>query len=791
MMNLISFTRGLKVHQLFCKSKDFELGTSILRSLANQAVRPNDQRNSGSNHKQTNERSDYEKGFINEGQTSLNSTDEQYENAGYYDKSNYRNQRYQSNARKQYQHKSQQLNEQQSNTRKQYHPKSQQFNEQQPNARKQYQHKSQHLNEQQSNERTNFNKYRNQQQQNRPVQSKATKHKHEPMPKEPSFGRLGGKSDDRKIEGLESEFLDDDPDHLERMEVVTTKKPRNYYLFEIKDAIYKDKKLGVHRALELYREMILDRKKINVDFYKMLIKGCSLVGYVDKAFELYADYLGLRLPIIHWPIVTSMFNCCANSPDKELGLKMAKQLYDELKLSGYAFNLLNYNCLIKTFGLLGDLETAFAFLDMIIENRFHPNLHTFNNLLMATCSNQTEGLGIATNIVQAMRFLHIQPDIYTYNLLYRITRDCHFGTKEQLNDQIKHFKFSDSITSEFLRKVLFRQRMQLKNNYARLLEHQQKTKQLAPSNTSLVVEQQPSELMCLNFLGTSVESIQHQLKIVEIDYKSLSKPENRLKLIGGQDFLFRYMYKDKVRPDIRTISLLTALIPNNEQEETKLIRYAEQLRIKLDTDFYNMLIRKANLREEIDVAKKYLGMMSAKRLAPNIQTYGVMSIGCRNSTDIENFLNDMDAFGVRPNVVIMNMLIKHSIERLNFNKLSHLIKRLVKYGIKPTKELNELFALADELGVSLMSRDLKSKDKSERLNVTFLKFKKELQNYLAEYPTLDNEDPLEQYKTKEIPRNEEFHKFKVQMTKLLKEKQRYMNELQESGECDDETVSNN
>lgn len=614
--------------------------------------------------------------------------------------------------------------------------------------------------------------------------SRHLKAKHE---EDVSFGSLAGK--DGKKAWLDSEFLEDDPDHMERMEVVTEKRPRNYYLFEIKKAVYEDKHLGVQRALELYREMRLDRKLVDSDFFKMLIKGCALVGHVKKAFELFEDYKAIEPRQINRSIVTSLFNCCANSPDKQLALKEAKELYDDLRLQGYDFNDYNYNCIIRTFGLLGDLETSFAFLDTMVENRFRLTVDTFNNLLTAVCSNKAQGLSLATNIIQAMRFLYIRPNIQTYNMLYRIIRDCQFGSKQELDDQMKHFRFPDAITSQFLRNVLSKQRGLLKANYAKQLKQRDdrlKKNELAnlssDPNTPAVHQQEPKQLMCLNFLGSNVGSIKNQLQIVEIDHESLSEPGNRLKLIGGLDFLFGYMYKDQVNPNIKTVSLLTSIIENTANEERKLLNFIEDARIKLDTDFCNMLIRRANGRGEFETAKGYLRLMTSKGLKPNIQTYGVMALACFSETEISEFLGDMDAYGVRPNVVIMNQLIRNCTRKSKFKEIAYLIKCLNKYGIKPTTKLTEQLAFTDEMAQVYLktynAEELKTKPEAVRLNASYLKFKKSMVDYLSAHQKIEDEsDVLEQFETPELPKNEEYHRFKVQMTHALREKRRFLAEM--------------
>ena len=101
-----------------------------------------------------------------------------------------------------------------------------------------------------------------------------------------------------------------------------------------------------------------------------------------------------------------------------------------------------------------------------------------------------------------------------------------------------------------------------------------------------------------------------------------------LALIGGIGGFFNQMRKDNVVPDIKTLTLLLETaspeplqekVNNNSQWELKfdilqdlllifsnyqmLIEYADKFGVQLDIDFFNLLIRKRQLRYDKQGAK--------------------------------------------------------------------------------------------------------------------------------------------------------------------------------------------
>lgn len=83
----------------------------------------------------------------------------------------------------------------------------------------------------------------------------------------------------------------------------------------------------------------------------------------------------------------------------------------------------------------------------------------------------------------------------------------------------------------------------------------------------------------------------------------LDTPTKRLALIGGMPGFLSHMRKDGVKPDIRTFTQLLDVIPSSRGAEDDLFAAMSVNKIKPDVDFFNLLIRKRNLRKDYSGGK--------------------------------------------------------------------------------------------------------------------------------------------------------------------------------------------
>lgn len=80
---------------------------------------------------------------------------------------------------------------------------------------------------------------------------------------------------------------------------------------------------------------------------------------------------------------------------------------------------------------------------------------------------------------------------------------------------------------------------------------------------------------------------------------------DRLTMLGGVSGMLARMDRDKAQPDVKTFSLLLDTMPFSLDAEMDLLSAMNYYNVEADVDFYNMLIRKRNLRG--DFAGAYVG----------------------------------------------------------------------------------------------------------------------------------------------------------------------------------------
>jgi len=84
---------------------------------------------------------------------------------------------------------------------------------------------------------------------------------------------------------------------------------------------------------------------------------------------------------------------------------------------------------------------------------------------------------------------------------------------------------------------------------------------------------------------------------------------DRITMLGGVSGMLARMDCDKAKPDVKTFSLLLEVMPLSPEAETDLLSAMDFYDVQADVDFYNMLIRKRNLRR--DLAGAYVSLRCA------------------------------------------------------------------------------------------------------------------------------------------------------------------------------------
>ena len=98
------------------------------------------------------------------------------------------------------------------------------------------------------------------------------------------------------------------------------------------------------------------------------------------------------------PAYTALFNACANSPWKEDGVARANKLLRHMQEKEIEPNTLTLKAVIKAYGRLGELQTAFSIVDQMLEGGHVLDAEGWSHLLMACISDKEAGLKHAIEV---------------------------------------------------------------------------------------------------------------------------------------------------------------------------------------------------------------------------------------------------------------------------------------------------------------------------------------------------------------------------------------------------------
>ncbi|PSN34344.1 Pentatricopeptide repeat-containing protein 1 [Blattella germanica] len=374
------------------------------------------------------------------------------------------------------------------------------------------------------------------------------------------------------------------------------------FLFQVGDAI---------DVLET-RMLKMDRVKPENYIYNLIIGECGRLGYTKKAFQLYNQMKKRDLKVTG-ATYTGLFNACANSPWPQDGLKRAKHL---------------------PFGRCGDLSTAFSLVDEMADKQLPIAENTFNFLFHACITDKEAGFRHALLVWRKMKDNRVKPDIYTFNLLLRSIRDCGLGDLDSAHNAKPALEAGDKPPIISLGS----------------LEKEISTEQNSSAEETETKEPKPSQLTNLPVQITdnrpNLLAYKPQLGNI-IGLTEITKPEDRLLLVGGCSGFLEQMKRDRVEPNIKTFTQLLDNIPSTKSAETALLSAMNKEGVVADIDFYNMLIKKRSMRSDYVGAREVLSLIRRAKVHPDIITFGVLALACRTQEEAESFLSDMKNAGFR------------------------------------------------------------------------------------------------------------------------------------------------
>ncbi|XP_047503369.1 pentatricopeptide repeat-containing protein 1, mitochondrial [Pieris napi] len=546
----------------------------------------------------------------------------------------------------------------------------------------------------------------------------------------------------------------------------------------------------IKEALDVLEVRMLkeDRVKPENYIYNILIGACAEVGYTKRAFKLYNDMKKRALKPTG-DTYTCLFEACMNSPWKENGLKLARNLRNLMIEKGVEPNLTNYNVMIKAFGRCGDLPMAFKIVDEMISKKIKIRVHTFNHLLHACITDKESGLRHALIVWRKMLTLREKPNIYSFNLILKCVKECNLGSKDDIQELIniiqgsilqannksnrplqidssKNKDSKDEIKLLSPSSVSKDNDNELQNSYDHsanqllpipLNEEQGNTNQNKENSITLrfVTQNTPSKT------NQSVPNLLSQTLQLEQVYglQEVKKVQDKFAIVGGQDDFLEQMAFYSVKPDIKVFTQMLEVIDNNIEAENKVLCTIKSMKLLPDIEFYNMLIKKRCLRLDYENAfavkeiiekesKRRMRLPNKKRrLKVNIMTYGILAMACKTKEDGEKLLNEMKEKQLKVNIQILGTLLRHGTANSKFGYVLYVMDIVKQENLKP----NDIFMKHLELFNEKCEAIVK-KYKQKQVNSVFVDayngFSKSYSKWLTEVnieETLQIEDPWKQF----------------------------------------------
>lgn len=323
--------------------------------------------------------------------------------------------------------------------------------------------------------------------------------------------------------------------------------------------------------------MAKDRVKPDEYIYELLIIECGRVGYMKKAFQLY-NQLKKRHLKPRSPVFAALFNACANSSEPIKALTQARNVRKYLIQNGILIHQIVYNNMIKAFGRCNDLETAFELVDEMKDKNMVLHIDTINHLLNACISGKEYGFRNGLLVWHSIYRNRLTPNTSSFNLLLRCTRDCNIGDVR--------------IAQQAFAKILNDSGIRAGREPRRLLLTDGKENDTCQIQIDKEIrDQKPNLISDMPHLGSLVQVNQIQTAA------------DRLYLLGGIDGVIAEFERTKVRPDVKSFAQMLDMIAPTEAAEFELIDKMNYMRVRSDTDFFNMLMKRRCMRREYDSAK--------------------------------------------------------------------------------------------------------------------------------------------------------------------------------------------
>lgn len=483
----------------------------------------------------------------------------------------------------------------------------------------------------------------------------------------------------------------------------TGRKNTPYWYFLQCKKLIKENKL--EEALSLFEGDMLRGERLQPEEfnYTLLIGGCGRAGRLKDAFKLYNN-MKKRGLVATDATYTALFNACAESPWKQTGLQQALLLEQELRQKNHQLNAITYHALLKTHALANHLRACLHTLKEMLQNGHAVTSETFHFLLMGCVRDKETGFRLALQVWRQMLRMGLRPVPQNYNLLLRAARDCGIGDPALASALLlapegrRGEGGGATLDVDFLERRLFleagpgRCDDSASHRSDALVGGRGGDEAWGGQNSALFLMEQGERESFIGPLACQsgeIAAAPPNLLDLWVGHRgvvslgTVSGASDRLALVGGAEGFLEKMAADGVRPDVKTLSLLADTMEPSRQSLQTLLQVAKQHRVKLDTAFFNSVIRRMAREGDLEGAKAVVSVMAQRHVSVNMQTYGSLALGCGRQEDGLQLLTDIEEAGLKPSVHVFSALIGRAGRRLDFVYLKEVLKSMRRLGIPP------------------------------------------------------------------------------------------------------------
>ncbi|XP_043945296.1 pentatricopeptide repeat-containing protein 1, mitochondrial isoform X2 [Protopterus annectens] len=498
----------------------------------------------------------------------------------------------------------------------------------------------------------------------------------------------------------EQEEDDDDDTSCGSIEnkLKSRKKNTPYWYFLRCKKLIKKQKLA--EALDLFETQMLKVERLQPEEYNftVLMGGCGRVGYVKKAFKLYNDMKKRGIQPTE-ATYTALFNACAESPWRESGLQQAKKLHHELQEKNIQLNLVTYHALLKTYALASDLRSFFDIFKVwrwMLKMGVKPDCYSYNLLLRAT-----RDCGIGDLAVASRLLLRNDEDHSPELQLRKQKRDQKLkGKMEKKHDNTRLAAADvEALEMQIFSDCSKEQGHDMINKNDKEIDCKDQTDsvvkstdvnhseclnlELLPVNRSFVTPSETSQDLRSDASLPNLLEYKHIKDVISLGEVTTSS--DRLALIGHMEGFLENMKENKVKPDIKTFTLLADIVELNSDTESLLLTEMGRHKIKSDVSFFNALIRKKSKLGNLEDAKALLPVMEERGLSPTIQTFGNLAFGCRKQKEGLELLADIKKSGFNVSAHVYSTLIDVAVKQLNYDYLTEILRDMRTTQVPPNE----------------------------------------------------------------------------------------------------------